>query len=190
MRSSKERERLNPNEGANAYGRGLQQDKQDTREEVPRSKGKEKNSLAESSTPKWWESSSYQRTGTSGSRSATSATASGDAAQARAIQAQLDSERASYDLARRLQAEDEATRMEHQKLVREAARVKVFDCAICMDKFPEDYSAPVRSCGHVLCRNCMKEHVQSQVDQAIWPVRCPLCVADKSRTGGHGGEYG
>ncbi len=184
MRFSKEKERSNPNEGANASGRRLQQD---TREEMPRLKGKEKDSHTESSPPKWWEPSTPQRTGTSGSRSATT---DDDAAQARAIQAQLDSERASYDLARRLQAEDDATRMEHQKLVQEAARVKVFDCVICMDKFPEDYSAPVKGCGHVLCRNCMKEHVQSQVDQAVWPVRCPLCVADRSRTGGHGCEYG
>jgi hypothetical protein len=39
-------------------------------------------------------------------------------------------------------------------------------------------------------QNLYEEHVQSQVDQAVWPVRCPMCVADQSRTGGHGGEYG
>lgn len=52
-----------------------------------------------------------------------------------------------------------------------------------------DYSAPIASCGHVLCRTCMKEHVQSQVDQSIWPIRCPNCVADHTRTEENGGEH-
>ena len=154
---------------------------------MPRFKGKEKDSLTESSTPKWPEPSAPQRNRVSGSRSANT---SADAAQARAFQAQLDRERESYDLARQLQAQEDATIREHRQLVQEAARAKVFDCVICMEKYPEGYSAPVRSCGHVLCRGCMKEHVQSQVDQAVWPVRCPLCVADRNRAGGHGGEYG
>ena len=153
---------------------------------MPRPKGKEKSSPIESSTPKWLGPSAPQHNGVSGSRSATT---SADAAQARALQAQLDRERESYDLARQLQAQDDATIREHQKLVQEAARAKVFDCVVCMEKYPEGYSAPVRSCGHLLCRGCMKEHVQSQVDQAVWPVRCPVCVADQSRAGGHGGEY-
>jgi len=35
----------------------------------------------------------------------------------------------------------------------------------------------------------MKEHVQSQVGQSIWPIRCPLCVMDYSPEGEHGGEH-
>ena len=151
------------------------------------------NSLTETSAPKWPGPSAPQRNGFSGSHSATAsadaAQARADAAQARALQAQLDKERESYDLARQLQAQDDAMIREHQKLVQEAARAKVFDCVICMEKYPEGYSAPVRSCGHALCRGCMKEHVQSQVDQAVWPVRCPVCVADQTRAGEHGGEY-
>ena len=112
-----------------------------------------------------------------------------DAANARALQAQLDSERASYELARQLQAQEEATLQEHRRLVQEASRVRLFHCYICIEELSMDYAAPITSCGHVICRTCMKEHVQSQVDQSIWPIRCPLCVADHARTKEHGGEY-
>jgi len=102
------------------------------------------------------------------------------------LQAQLDSERASYELARRLQAQEEASLQEHRRLVQEASRVKSFDCVICMENYTVEFSAPIRSCGHALCRTCMKEHVQSQVAQSVWPIRCPTCVADHSRTEAHG----
>ena len=118
-----------------------------------------------------------------------STTTHNDSAQARALQAQLESERASYDLARQLQAQEDATVREHQQLVQEAARVKLFECVVCMEEYPDGYSAPIKSCGHALCRTCMREHVQSQVDQAAWPVRCPTCVADASRTEQQGGEH-
>lgn len=114
-----------------------------------------------------------------------------DAAQARALQAELDSEWASYDLARQLQEQDTTALREHRRLVREAARVRMFDCVICMERLSEDYAAPVRSCGHVLCRTCMRDHVQAQVAQAIWPVLCPTCVADNRRQERrYGGEHG
>ena len=185
-RFPKESERVRPNEEAYTHQRVFQQD---VREEISPMKGKARNGLTENSTARWSQPPAPEATGPSYSRFGND-TANDDAAKARALQAQLDSEWASYDLARQLQAEDEATLREHQLLMQEAARSKSFDCVVCMEKYPEDYSAPVRSCGHVLCRNCMKDHVQAQVDQAVWPVLCPLCVADRSRTQGHGGEYG
>jgi hypothetical protein len=197
-RFSKESETVKTNGEAYTYRRPLQQG---NREATSSLKGKASNSHTESSAPRWSGPPTSQPTGPSHSRFATT---DDDTAQARDLQAQLDSERASYDLARQLQAENDAsydlvrqlqaendaTLREHRQLVQEEARFKVFDCVVCMEKFPEGDSAPVRGCGHVLCRTCMREHVQSQVDQAVWPVRCPLCVADQSRTGGHGGEYG
>jgi len=181
---SKESERVKPNENAYTYSRVLQQD---TREEASPLESKARNNPTESSAPRWPGSQGPQPSGPSHSHFDTTYD---DAAHARALQAELDSEQASFDLARRLQAENDAMLREHQQLVREEARFKVFDCVICMETFPEGDSAPVRSCRHVLCRTCMKNHVQSQVDQAIWPVRCPVCVADPNRTQGHGGEYG
>ena len=173
-------------EEARAYERARQQN---AREEASRwkGKGKAKNILLANSTPSSSELPARQPTS---SFPPSSTTTNKDAAHARTLQAQIDSERASYELARQLQAQEEAVHQEHQRLVQEAARVKLFDCAVCIEKYPEDYSAPIRSCGHVLCRECMKEHVKSQVNQALWPVRCPMCVADHSRTEDHGGEHG
>jgi len=185
---SNERERLNPKEGPRTYDR---MHLQNSREDMSRMKGKAKGIFTESSTTSWSGPPAYQR---ASDFPPLTSTISGDAAHARALQAQVDKERASYDLARQLQAQEDSTLREHRMLVQESARFKAFDCAICMEKYPEDYSAPVRSCGHALCRACMKEHVQSQVDQAIWPIRCPLCVANKDtagqrRTEQQGGEY-
>ena len=118
-----------------------------------------------------------------------STTTTADAAEARALQAQLDSERASYEFARQLQAQEEAALQEHRRLVQEASKVRLFHCTICIEELSMDFSAPIASCGHIICRTCMKEHVQSQVDQSIWPIRCPMCVADHARTEEHGGEY-
>jgi hypothetical protein len=116
-------------------------------------------------------------------------TKKGDVGYALPLQEQLDSEQASYELALRLLAEEEAVFEEHRRLVQEATRVRVFDCVICMDKYPEDFAAPIKSCRHVLCRTCVKDHVQSQVEESMWPIRCPVCVADHSRTKGPGGEH-
>ena len=157
------------------------------REETSRLKGKSKERLTKKLTPKRSQPLEYVPTAPSTPHSATRYD---DATDAHALQAKLDSERASYDLARQLQAQEDAMFLEHRRLIREAARVEVFDCVICMETYREDFSAPVRSCGHVLCRTCMREHVKSQVDQAIWPVPCPMCVADHSRTAEHGGEHG
>jgi hypothetical protein len=72
---------------------------------------------------------------------------------------------------------------EHRRLVYEANRVRVFDC---MDKGPEDFCRSVKNCRRVLCRTCVKNHVQSQVEQSMG---CPGCVADHSRTKGPGGGH-
>ncbi len=119
-----------------------------------------------------------------------STTTTDDAANARATQAHLDIERASYELARQLQAQEEAALQEHRRLLQEESRVQLFHCDICMEEYRMDFAAPISSCGHVICRICMKQHVQSQVGQSIWPIRCPMCVADHTRTQEHGGEYG
>ena len=158
---------------------------------MSRLKGKSKDILPKSSTPGSSRSPVYSRTTSSPPPTSPppSKTTHYDTTRARALQARLDSERASLELARQLQAQEEATIQEHRRMMQEAARVKTFDCAICMEQYPEDYSAPIRSCGHVLCRTCMREHVQSQVRESIWPIRCPMCVADHSRTGEQGSEF-
>jgi len=179
-RASGESEKVNPNEEARAYERARQQN---AREEMSRLKGKAKN-IPTGSTSVRSEPPAYQPTRPSPPRSTTT---TDDAVHARSLQARLDSERASYELARKLQAQEEAAIQEHRRLVQESSRAQ-FDCAICIEKYSVDFSARIASCRHVLCRTCMRQHVQSQVGQAIWPIRCPVCVADHSRTEEHGGE--
>ena len=190
-RSSNESEKAHPNEEARAYERARQQN---ARDEMTRWKEKAKN--IKSPTPSTSEKPLYSHatssplpSNTQPSNTPPSNTKNADAAHARALQAQLDSERASYELARRMQAQEEAAQQDHRRLLDEAARVSSFDCVICMESYPVDYSAPIRSCGHTLCRMCMKEHVESQVSESIWPIRCPTCVADHSRTEAHGGQH-
>ena len=201
-RTSNESEKSHPNEEARAYERARQQN---AREEFSRWKGKGKDVPPKNPTPSTSERPAHLPATSSHppppkapppkappskappSKAPPSNTTNGDAAHARALQAQLDGERASYEFARQLQAQEEAAIQEHRRLVQEASKVKMFNCVICMDSYIMDFSARVRSCGHVLCRDCMKEHVQSQVAQSIWPIRCPTCVADHSRTEDHGG---
>ena len=169
---------MKPKEEAYTRRRVLQQD---IRQAMSPLKRKANNGPTESSTARWSQSPAPEATGSSRSRfDATSDDT------AKALRAEIESIMAPYVAARQL----DATLREHQRPAQEAARFKSFDCVVCMETYLEDYSTPVRSCGHVFCRNCMKEHVQSQVDQAVWPVLCPLCVADRSRTQEHGGEYG
>ena len=172
---------MKPNEGAYTRQRVLQQD---LGEEMSPLKDKAKNGL-ESLSSRWSQSPAPETTEPSRSRF----DATNDDAFP-TLQTQPDSERTSSDLAHQLRTQYNATLREHRRRVQEVARFKSFDCVVCMEKYPENYSVPVRGCGHVLCRTCMKAHVQSQVDQSVWPVLCPLCVADWSRTQGHGGEYG
>ena len=193
-RAPDESAKVNTSEEALAYERARQQN---AREEMSRLKGKAKNIPTGSSV--WSKPPAYSppkpslplsTTTTNGaSHTPPSTTTIDDASHARALQAQLDNERASYELARQLQAQEEAVRQEHRRLLEEASRVQLFHCAICMEEQLMDFAVPNASCGHILCRECMKNHVQSQVGQSIWPIRCPMCVADHARTEEHGGEY-
>ena len=181
-RTTRESAKENTSEEALAYERARQQS---ARGETSRLKGKEK-SIFSGLTFLPSEPPPYKPTEPSPPPSTNT---TDDAADARALQAQLDNERASYELARQLQAQEEAALQEHRRLLQEESRVPLFHCDICMEEYRMDFAAPVASCGHVICRGCMKEHVQSQVDQSTWPIRCPMCVADHTRTQEHGGEY-
>ena len=81
-----------------------------------------------------------------------------------------------------LQAQEKVAIQEHWRLVQESSRVQLFDCVICIEKYSVDPFAVIKSCNYILCRTCMKEHVQSHIMQSIWPIWCPVCVADHSQT--------
>jgi len=171
------------NEEVHAYERAR---RHNAREEMPRMQGKPKDGPIKSPTLSWSEPPAYQPTALS---TLPLTTTNDGATHAPSDQVQRASERVSYDLARQLQAQEDAALQEHQRVVREAAGVKLFDCTFCLEKYREHYSASVKGCGHVFCKYCMKEHVQLQVRQSKWPVQCPMCVADEKRTEQHGSEH-
>ncbi|KIK74109.1 hypothetical protein PAXRUDRAFT_792000, partial [Paxillus rubicundulus Ve08.2h10] len=84
------------------------------------------------------------------------------------------------EFARRLQAtfdvEDTELHDQMDQLLRTAQRQ--YHCGICLDDFPEDDAVLIESCGHVICRDCVRGHVCSKIDERRFPVLCPVCMAD------------
>ncbi|KAF8838973.1 hypothetical protein BDN67DRAFT_970782 [Paxillus ammoniavirescens] len=84
------------------------------------------------------------------------------------------------EFARRLQATFDAEDIELQdqmdQLLRTAQRR--YHCGICLDDFPEDDAVRIESCGHDICRDCVRGHVCTKIDERRFPVLCPVCMAD------------
>jgi hypothetical protein len=53
-----------------------------------------------------------------------------------------------------------------------------FECRVCFDTLPEDFIAKINGCGHFFCRDCLRRHVKTTVDDRRYPIACPACVAD------------
>ncbi|KAL4071879.1 hypothetical protein J3A83DRAFT_4093165 [Scleroderma citrinum] len=88
----------------------------------------------------------------------------------------------SLNLAFKLQetfdAEDAA--LHHQRAELESHLQKKFGCGICLEECPEDDSATVESCGHTMCRSCMKRSISAKIIERRFPILCPICAADNS----------
>ena len=191
MRTSNESEKAHPNEEVRADERARQQN---ARQGLPRRRGRGKNIPPKNPTPNTSERPAHlpatssrpplPKTPPPKTPPPKATPSSTTTWLAQAFSAQFG----SWNFAQGARAR-ESGNQEHRRPVQKASKAKSFDCVICMDTYIMDFSAPIRSCGHVLCRDCMKEHVQSQVSQSIWPIRCPTCVADHSRTEDHGGQH-
>jgi hypothetical protein len=53
-----------------------------------------------------------------------------------------------------------------------------FECRVCFETLQEDYIAKINGCGHFFCRDCLRRHVKTSVDDRRYPITCPACVAD------------
>ncbi|KAG8949928.1 hypothetical protein FRC04_008231 [Tulasnella sp. 424] len=86
-------------------------------------------------------------------------------------------------IARQLQQqwddENDTVRAEHFTLL--ATMQKTFECPICMEKCPEDGLARLEGCEHQFCRECLKGHIESCLEERRFPVPCPLCMTDEKR---------
>ncbi|KAF8838980.1 hypothetical protein BDN67DRAFT_823371 [Paxillus ammoniavirescens] len=97
----------------------------------------------------------------------------GDWSTSRRIDADLEFARglqATFD------AEDTELQDQMEQLLRTAQRL--YHCGICLDEFPEDDAVRIDSCGHDICRDCVRGHVCVKIDERRFPVLCPVCTAD------------
>ena len=100
-----------------------------------------------------------------------------------ALQLQLDinNEGASMERAaieqQRYQMEDRRLAAERKTLA--AVFPMPFQCGICLDDHPMDSVARITQCEHPFCRTCLRDYVRSKLSEHIYPIFCPICVAEQ-----------
>ena len=52
------------------------------------------------------------------------------------------------------------------------------DCAICTDPIEPEDKIVVERCGHAMCKECLREYIGARLGEKVWPVRCPICMAE------------
>ncbi|KZP12936.1 hypothetical protein FIBSPDRAFT_921759 [Athelia psychrophila] len=56
---------------------------------------------------------------------------------------------------------------------------RFFKCGVCFDEQREDFIARLQPCGHEFCRDCIKGHVGSKLEEHRFPVICPSCMTSQ-----------
>ena len=51
------------------------------------------------------------------------------------------------------------------------------DCLICTEQFSPEDMIKVEGCGHVTCKGCLQEYIGARLEERVWPVLCPICMA-------------
>ena len=52
------------------------------------------------------------------------------------------------------------------------------DCLICTEPLSQGETVSVEGCGHTTCKDCLRQHIASRLGEKVWPVLCPICVAE------------
>lgn len=52
------------------------------------------------------------------------------------------------------------------------------DCLICTEPLSLGEMVSVEGCGHTTCKDCLRQHIASRLGEKVWPVLCPICVAE------------
>ena len=50
-----------------------------------------------------------------------------------------------------------------------------------MEEMPDDSIARPDPCGHAFCRECLRRHVATRLDEHRFPILCPTCTAGKGK---------
>jgi hypothetical protein len=81
--------------------------------------------------------------------------------------------------------EDRALSAQRAQLAKSTQRL--FECGICLEEMPDDSIARPDPCGHTFCRECLRGHVSSRLNEHRFPELCPTCTADKCKGKGTAG---
>jgi Ring finger domain len=57
----------------------------------------------------------------------------------------------------------------------------LFMCGICFEEMPDDSIARPDPCGHTFCRECLRGHVTTCLEEHRFPILCPTCTAGKGK---------
>ena len=55
------------------------------------------------------------------------------------------------------------------------------DCAVCTEHFSPEDMITVEGCGHATCKGCLREYIGARMEERIWPVLCPICMAESGQ---------
>ena len=58
---------------------------------------------------------------------------------------------------------------------------RLYMCGICFEETPDDSIARPSPCGHTFCRECLREHVTTCLEDHRFPILCPTCTAGKGK---------
>ena len=83
----------------------------------------------------------------------------------------------ALELQRAFDEENQNLMQQMSELSREVQRT--FKCEVCFDELPEDVVMRVNGCGHGFCRDCIRGHVQSKLQEHRYPILCPVCAASR-----------
>jgi hypothetical protein len=75
--------------------------------------------------------------------------------------------------------EEEDRRLAAERKALAEALPPLFECGICLDEHLEDSAAQISQCRHMFCRDCIREHIRSKLKEHLFPILCPICVAEK-----------
>jgi hypothetical protein len=77
--------------------------------------------------------------------------------------------------------------LEHIKLISRKPEVPpaikvTYDCAVCLETFPVYSSVQLSGCEHRFCKDCLRGHVESFLENGRFPIQCPVCLLDRDIT--------
>jgi len=69
-------------------------------------------------------------------------------------------------------------------------KINTGDCLICTEPLKWEETVSVEGCGHTTCKDCLRQYISSRLGEKVWPVLCPICVAEGgSRRKAQGAVY-